>query len=142
MVWFPLLASVSLKIWVSPYHSFFMSFVYFLPLHNTFHLIFVINISINCSKYVLFCGIPMFFHGTIIRTGITCKKLPCYILVGDLLLKKLNYFKVMLNIFEFSRVWENVVLISLSKSAFSNCSAIFLDERNKRKLVLASFSCF
>ena len=29
-------------------------------------------------------------------------------LAGGLLLKKLKYFEVMLNIFEFSRVWENV----------------------------------
>ena len=46
-------------------------------------------------------------HGTIIRTGITCKKIPCLCatqLAGGLLLKKLKYFQVMLNIFEFSRV--------------------------------------
>ena len=29
-------------------------------------------------------------------------------LVGGLLLKQLKYFEVMLSIFEFSRVWENV----------------------------------
>ena len=29
-------------------------------------------------------------------------------LAGGLLLEKVKYFKVMLNIFEFSRVWENV----------------------------------
>ena len=29
-------------------------------------------------------------------------------LTGGLSLKKLKYFEVMLNIFEFSRVWENV----------------------------------
>ena len=29
-------------------------------------------------------------------------------LASGLLLKKLNYFEVMLNIFEFSRVWDNV----------------------------------
>ena len=29
-------------------------------------------------------------------------------LAGGSLLKKLKYFKVMLNIFEFSRVWESV----------------------------------
>ena len=29
-------------------------------------------------------------------------------LAGGLLLKKLKYFGIMLNIFEFSRVWENV----------------------------------
>ena len=29
-------------------------------------------------------------------------------LAGDLLLKKLKYFEVMLKMFEFSRVWENI----------------------------------
>ena len=46
-------------------------------------------------------------HGTIIRTGITCKKtlvICATQLAGGLLLKKLKYFEVMLNIFEFSRV--------------------------------------
>ena len=30
------------------------------------------------------------------------------LLAGGVLLKKLKYFEFMLNIFEFSRVWENV----------------------------------
>ena len=50
-------------------------------------------------------------HETIIRTGITCKKILVVCatqLAGGLLLKKLKYCEVMLNIFEFSRVWENV----------------------------------
>ena len=41
-------------------------------------------------------------HGTIIRTGITCKKILCYTpthLAGDLLLKMLKYFEVKLKIF-------------------------------------------
>ena len=46
---------------LSPYHSLFMPFISFLTLHNTFHLILLITISIICNKYVLFCGIPMFF---------------------------------------------------------------------------------
>ena len=60
-------------------------------------------------------------HGTIIRTGITCKKIPCKYpatqLSGALFLKKLEYCEVMLNIFEFSRVWENVEswLVSANK---------------------------
>ena len=51
-------------------------------------------------------------HGTITRTWITCKKIPCY--MGHsacrwfIVKKKLKYFEVMLNIFEFSQVWENV----------------------------------
>ena len=47
-------------------------------------------------------------YGTVIRTGITCKKIPCYMFASDLLLKKLKCFEDILNIFEFSRVWENV----------------------------------
>ena len=41
----------------------------------------------------------------------TCKKTPCYSMTqfaGGLLLKKLKYFEVVLNIFEFSQVSENV----------------------------------
>ena len=52
--------------------------------------------------------------GTIIQTGKTCKKhvrnslVICTTqLAGGLLLKKLKHFEVMLNIFEFSWVWEN-----------------------------------
>ena len=47
------------------------------------------------------------YHGTIIQTGITCKKYLAICmaqLAGDLLLKELKYFKVMLSIFEFSGV--------------------------------------
>ena len=53
------------------------------------------------------------YHGTIIRTGITCNKISCYmhdsactwLIVENGMLK---YFKVMLNIFEFSHVKEIV----------------------------------
>ena len=43
-------------------------------------------------------------HGTIIRTGITCKKsfICAAQRAGGLLLKMLRYFEVMLNILEFS----------------------------------------
>ena len=47
-------------------------------------------------------------HETIIGTGITCKKILCYMRdshpAGGLLLKKLKYFEVMLDIFELSWV--------------------------------------
>ena len=46
-------------------------------------------------------------HGTIIRTGITCKKIPCYMRDSDcrwFIVKKAIKFEVMLKIFEFSRV--------------------------------------
>ena len=54
----------------------------------------------NFYKVLLFDKI----HGTIIPTGITCKKIPCYMRDSArrwLLLKILKYFEVMLNIFEF-----------------------------------------
>ena len=51
---------------------------------------------------------PGFSHGTIIQTTtMTCKKnlvIRTTQLVGDLLLKILKYFKVVLNNFEFSQV--------------------------------------
>ena len=54
---------------------------------------------------------PFWHHKTIILTGITYKKslaVSVAQLAGGLLLKKLKYFEVMLNIFELSRVSENV----------------------------------
>ena len=49
---------------------------------------------------------PQSNHETIVLTGIiTFEEVPCYLLVtqlaGGVLLKKLDYFGVMLNIFEF-----------------------------------------
>ena len=64
------------------------------------------------QKYICPGKLSVFYHGTIIRTEITCKKIPCYRrlsfslqvaqLAGGLLLKMLKYFEVMLNIFKFS----------------------------------------
>ena len=50
-------------------------------------------------------------HETIIRTGITCKKIPvtcATLLAGGLSLNMLKYFEGMLNISEFSHV-EGIV---------------------------------
>ena len=51
----------------------------------------------NCDK-------RSFPHETLIRIGITCKKIPCYMCdsAGHILSKVLKYFEVMLNIIEFS----------------------------------------
>ena len=49
----------------------------------------------------------MFSHGTIIRTGITCKKIRCD-MRGGLMLKMLKYLEIMSNIFEFSHAKEIV----------------------------------
>ena len=54
------------------------------------------EIGVKNHHYLEFTGI---YHGAIIKT-----------LVGSVLLKKLKYFKFMLNIFECSQVWEGVVL--------------------------------
>ena len=70
----------------------------------TYHFLFIcFSIIFSCSQ------IYQYLHETIIRTGITCKKIPCYMRDSACKwLKKLKYFKVMLNIFEFLLVWENV----------------------------------
>ena len=75
-------------------------------------------------------------HGTIIRTGIACKKNPLLIcatqLVGGLLLKMLKYFKVMLNFFEFSRVKEIVQSWLVYAKKFSRIiQSLFLTETIK-----------
>ena len=52
-----------------------------------------------------------FYHGTIIGTGITCKKISCYMhdsACRKLILKSDKIFRSMLNIFEFSHVKEIV----------------------------------
>ena len=55
------------------------------------------------------CFLIYSIHGTIIRAGITRKKIPCATqLAGGVLLKKLKYFEVIWNSFEFLRVWENL----------------------------------
>ena len=49
-------------------------------------------------------------HGTIMRTGI-CKKISCYMRDSAyrwFILKKAEIFQSYVNIFEFSRLWENV----------------------------------
>ena len=53
----------------------------------------------------------MLEHETIIKTGITCKKIHCY-MPGSacrwfIVKKHLKYSEVMLNIFEFWQVREN-----------------------------------
>ena len=50
-------------------------------------------------------------------------------LAGCVLLKKIKYFEVMLNIFELSRVWEIA-------------ESWFLDWNKETKLMPPSFSCF
>ena len=51
-------------------------------------------------------------HGTIIRTKITCKKIPCYMhdsAFGWFIVKKAKIFwSYAKHFFEFSQVWENL----------------------------------
>ena len=65
-------------------------------------------------------------------------------LAGGLFLKMLKYFEVMLNVFDFLRLWgrKRRILIGLCKEAFLNCPTIFLDSHNEMKLVSACLSCF
>ena len=51
-----------------------------------------------------------FIHGTIMRTRIAFNEIPCYMHDSAckwFIEKKLKYFEVTWNIFEFSWVWEN-----------------------------------
>ena len=55
--------------------------------------------------------VSLVLHGTITPTGITCKKIrvTCATqLAGGLLLKKLKYLDVILNIFKLSWLRENI----------------------------------
>ena len=62
---------------------------------------------------------------------------------GGLLLKKPKHFEVMLNIFEFSRVWENIESwLVYTNKLFWIAQPYFSAKYNKTKLVPASFSCF
>ena len=50
-------------------------------------------------------------HGTMTRTGITCKKIPCYMrdsACSWFFVKRAKIFEVILKNFEFSGMWENL----------------------------------
>ena len=85
-------------------------------------------------------------HGTIIRTGITYKKIRCYMRDSAcrcFIVKKGQIFEAMLKIFLILAGVRNcIILIGLCNEAFLNCPTIFLDWHNKTKLVQASFSFF
>ena len=74
--------------------------------------------SIVKNRCLTFC---LWNHGTIILTGITCKKIGCYMRdsASNLLLKILKYFEVRLNIFEFSHVNEIVKSWLVYENKFS-----------------------
>ena len=60
---------------------------------------------------IFFAQLFCLMNGTIIWTGIIWKKITCYMRDSAcrwFIVKKAKYFEFMLNIIEFSRVWENV----------------------------------
>ena len=85
-------------------------------------------------------------HRIIIQIGIRKSLVICTNQLDDgLLLKELKYFEVMLNIFEFWHVWQNVEssLVYANKLfPITQPYFLFLDWHNKTKLVPASFSWF
>ena len=86
-------------------------------------------------------------HGTIIRTEKKHVRKSLVIWAtqpaGGLLLKRLNYFKVVLNIFEFSRVSENVESwLVFANKLFWIAQPHFLTDIIKRSLHQLSFLAF
>ena len=68
-------------------------------------------ISRGSLKTIIHWSCNFYNHGIIIQTGIASKKIPSLCatqLAGGILLKKLKYYEVLFNIFEFPRVWEIV----------------------------------
>ena len=85
-------------------------------------------------------------HGTIIRTGITCKKIPCYmhdsacrwfIIENAKIIR--SYVK---HFWIFPRERNCRILIGLCKDVLMNHPIMFLDRDNKGKLVPAPFPYF
>ena len=68
-----------------------------------------------------------------IRTGITSKKIPCYMYVSAC--RWQNYFEVMLSIFEIPHTGKKYrVWIGLCKHNFINLPIVFLQWNNETKL--------
>ena len=93
-------------------YSYFLRSSYWKSYFSSWKTRFIVLEKLQHEKKINFSQIN-FEHGTIIRTGISCTKIPCYMhdsacrWIFNLLLKQLKYFEV-INIFEFSWVWENV----------------------------------
>ena len=91
-------------------------------------------------------NLDLVYHGTIIWTGIACKKIPYY-MPGSacrwFIVKKAKMFRSYIKYFWIlacvskCRNW-----IGQCKQVFLNCPTIFLDWHNKAKLVPASFLAF
>ena len=111
--------------------------------HRTFRNRVCVKLCALCLIFtrLLHSILYTYIHGTILQTGITWKKIPCYIR-NSAFLRKLKYFEVILKIFEFSQVWENVKYWLVYANKLFWITQPYLDRHNKTKLVLASFSCF
>ena len=85
----------------------------------------------------------MIHHETIIRTGITCKKISCYMRNSAcrwLIVVNAKIFGSYVEHFSiFPRTKNCRTLIGLCKKVFMNYPIMFLDRDNKPKLVPASF---
>ena len=83
----------------------------------------------------------MWNHVTIIRTGITCKKLPCYMRDSARrwhITKKVIFWIYVIYFWTLWNVKNCRILIVLCKWIFKNHPIIFLSQHNKTKLVSAS----
>ena len=85
--------------------KFFIVLPILLKICRSNDFFFLLRQNVNCVKTVNPSD-----HENVIQIGLTGKKISCY--MGDsacrwFIVKKLKYSGVMLNIFEFSRVWEN-----------------------------------
>ena len=84
-------------------------------------------------------------HGTIIQTGITCKKISFYIRDSAsrwFIVKKGKIFWSYVKNVWILVVWENVEPWMPYAKKFLNCPTIFLDWHDKTQLVPAFFTCF
>ena len=82
-------------------------------------------------------------YGTIIRTGIACKKISCYMCNSAcrwLIVENDKNFKVMLKIFEFSHKKEILESWLVYVNIVSSNHVSWLNWDNKKNLVPASFS--
>ena len=88
----------------------------------------------------------LFVDGTIMRTGITCKKIPCYMrdsVCRWFIVENAKIYRSYIKHFLiFPRERNCRILIGLCKEVFMNHPIMFLDEDNKGKLVPAFFSYF
>ena len=103
--------------------------VWYFVKKNISHVILTDQISLSDCLY----------HGTIIRTGITCKKIPCYMRDSTCrwcIVKKAKIFwSYVKDFWILTGVRKCRILISLCNEAFLMCPTIFLDWYNKTKLV-------